>query len=466
MNEHLLRCIWLGLACTPASDTLALLRKHFDTPEDIYEADAEALHGAIGHKGRDLAALTDKSLVPAQRILNYCEATSVDIIAYDDPRYPQRLFELSNPPALLYCKGTLSLPDKTPIIGVVGTRSMTGYGKRHAFRISCELAAAGALIVSGMARGIDAVAAVGALHMGGQTIAVLGSGIDVVYPAEHRTLYAQIAENGAVVTEYPPGARPERYHFPQRNRLISALSDGVLLIEGSGSSGALITAGIAQDSGKKVFALPGDADRITSEAPNLLIQRGAVAVTAADDIINAFDYPGKTKAFLQLLRRIRHGTVDHVLQSYGVWTRETVPAKADDRAARDRDAVPAYTRATYVGAPDIESKPMGRVAAVSEAQERFHRDVTPEEASTADTQVKAEKANSTAPAPLPEGDTAGLVYAALPAEGDVTADELSEALPYIPFGEISAALTTLELLGSVQSLPGGRYRRSEHNEPA
>ncbi len=465
VNEHLLRNIWLGLACTPASDTFALLHKSFATTEEIYQADRETLRKTLGSKHRDLDALADKSLVPAQRILNYCQATSVNILAYDDAEYPQRLLDITNPPVLLYCKGSLPTLKQAPVIGMVGTRSMTAYGKRNAFRIACELAAAGVLIVSGMARGIDAVAAVGALHMGGKTVAILGSGIDVIYPPEHRTLYAQIAENGAVITEYPPGVRPERHHFPQRNRLISALSDGVFLVEGSGSSGALITAGLAQDCGKKVFALPGDTDRVTSEAPNLLIQRGAVAVTAADDIINAFEYPDKTKAFLQLLRRIRHGTVDHVLQSYGVWTREIAPTQTDDRAARARDAVPAYTRAAYVGAPDIESKPLLQANGGALFVKQPYESMSAQESVLTESD-KATQEQPQAPcallSALPAGDPAHRVYAALPQTGNMTANELAECLQDIPFGELSAALTTLELLGAVQNLPGGRYGRSEH----
>ena len=195
---------------------------------------------------------------------------------------------------LLYYRGVLPDFNAGVRIAVVGTRKLSDYGRKHAFSLSYDLAKSGATVVSGMAEGIDGVALAAALAADAPTVAVLGTGIDVCYPAEHLTLAKEIVKRGCVLTEYPPGTQPTRYTFPKRNRIISGLSSACLVIEGTERSGSLITARYAKEQGRLIYALPGYVGNKNSEAGNLLIKNGAKIVTAAEDIIRDFSDISRT----------------------------------------------------------------------------------------------------------------------------------------------------------------------------
>jgi DNA processing protein len=197
------------------------------------------------------------------------------------------LRHIPDPPALLYGCGVL--PDG-PALAIVGTRHPTDFGRAFTEQLAEELAAAGMIIVSGLARGIDAAAHRGTLNCGGKTLAVLGCGIDRIYPPENARLYHQIIEQGALISEYPPGSEPMPGHFPGRNRIISGLSKGTLVIEASRDSGSLITAEFALEQGKEVLAVPGGVDRKTSYGPNLLLKQGAHPVTEATEILEILGF--------------------------------------------------------------------------------------------------------------------------------------------------------------------------------
>lgn len=206
----------------------------------------------------------------------------------DDPEYPARLKQIDSPPLVLYCWGELLAQDEIAA-AIVGTRRATPYGRAAAAELAQGLAAAGVTIVSGMARGIDGVAHKAALEVGGRTIAVLGSGLDNLYPPEHRKLAGQIAESGAVLSDYPLGTRPESGNFPPRNRIISGLSLGVIVVEAADSSGALITANFAADHGRDVFAVPGRIHDRASRGANRLIASGAFPALSVDDVLEVLN---------------------------------------------------------------------------------------------------------------------------------------------------------------------------------
>jgi DNA processing protein len=199
-----------------------------------------------------------------------------------DPDYPQILRQIVDPPALIYGYGDLP---EGPALAIVGTRHPKDFGKAFTEQLAQELVAAGLVIISGLARGIDTAAHRGALNGGGKTLAILGCGIDQVYPPENATLYRQIIEQGTLISEYPPGSEPLPGHFPGRNRIISGLSKGTLVIEASRDSGSLITAEFALEQGREVMAVPGGIDRKTSYGPNILIKQGAHPITEATDIL-------------------------------------------------------------------------------------------------------------------------------------------------------------------------------------
>lgn len=290
---------WLWLSSThhlgPAV-TSALLDE-FGSPENVYFAPDEALFAAAEMTEQAKAELRDKSFDRAERILARCEATGVGIITMQDTAYPDRLRNIYAPPAVLYFRGTVPAMDEEAAVAVVGSRSATPYGAHVAREMSFRLARAGVLVVSGMAKGIDGIAHTGALQAGASTVAVLGCGADIIYPAVNKELFEDIIANGAVLTEYPPGTPAIGANFPARNRIISGLSLGVLVIEAPMRSGALITAQYAREQGRGVFAVPGNIDMRESEGGNALIKAGASVVTEVEDILREYAplFPAKIR---------------------------------------------------------------------------------------------------------------------------------------------------------------------------
>lgn len=260
--------------------------------------------GPVGYKklvlrfGSAEAALNDvihKKNVPSEEWakdeISRAVAAGVEIVADDDRRYPQALLALKDAPPLLYAKGNIELFNHRPMLAVVGTRNASIAGRRFASRMAFELTENNVLIVSGMARGIDSAAHKGALYARGQrgpTVAVLGTGIDLVYPPENENLYRQIAEQGLLVSEYPLGTAAQSGNFPRRNRIVAGMANGVLVTEATQKSGSLITARFAADNGRTVFAVPGAPGDARSEGPNFLLRHGALWAEKAGDITTAF----------------------------------------------------------------------------------------------------------------------------------------------------------------------------------
>jgi len=214
----------------------------------------------------------------------YAEENNISLVAYMDPRYPQNLLEIHDPPVLLYVAGNVDALHNRAV-AIVGSRTASFYGKEMAREIASVLTFDGVTVVSGLARGIDTEAHRAAVKTGGYTVAVLGSGLDVIYPRENKDLYAAICEKGAVVSEYPFGTEPYPYNFPKRNRIISGLAQGVLVVEAAKRSGSLITARSALDEGRDVFCVPGKANAIQAQGTNNLIKQGAKLVTSAEEIL-------------------------------------------------------------------------------------------------------------------------------------------------------------------------------------
>ncbi|MBE6910720.1 MAG: DNA-protecting protein DprA [Ruminococcaceae bacterium] len=291
---------WLWLSeCKglPTGMKLRLLQ-HFGDPENIWYAERDDLLLAEGMTPKLADALSDKSTAEADRILGECERLGVRILTMQDADYPVRLSNIYEPPVLLYVKGRLPLVDEEAAIAMVGTRGATPYGIATAETLAYEMAKQGALIVSGAASGIDSAAHRGALRAGGKTVAVLGCGVDVVYPRENAGLYRDIAAAGALVSEYPPGTAAVGAHFPVRNRIISGLCLATVVVEAPERSGALITARTALEQGRDVYAVPGAINAPASRGCNRLIADGAAALVAdSGDILWAYEarFPHKLR---------------------------------------------------------------------------------------------------------------------------------------------------------------------------
>ena len=298
--DNLVYWIWLSLACTPDSNTFSKLMNKYDDAKSIYDATDREIRSVVGAKISDCSALADKSLDKAKEIYKFCTEKGVGILTYQNENFPVSLRDIPTPPVLLYYRGKLPDFNKGFRCAIVGTRSLSDYGRKNAFKLGYDMACAGATVVSGMAIGIDGVALAGALAAGAPTVAVIGSGIDVCYPSVHLTLARNIVKNGCVLTEYAPGTKPDKFNFPRRNRIISGLCPATVVVEGKEGSGSMITARHAKSQGREVFAFPGNVGSDGSQSTNLLIKNGALLCTGAEDIIKRFEkeYLGALNPFL------------------------------------------------------------------------------------------------------------------------------------------------------------------------
>ena len=266
---------------------LQLLRR-FQSPRAIYTADAGALAQLEGMTVAARNSLMERDLAPAQRILDQCAEKRIRLLTFFDEAYPKRLKNISDPPMVLYYKGSLPDFDETPVIGVVGTRSASEYGLQIAGKLGYEISRCGGIVVSGMAAGIDCEAMNGALAAGRPTVGVLGCGADVVYPTSARELYRAVETFGCVLSEFPPETPPAKWNFPRRNRIISGLSCGVLVVEAPEKSGALITAREALEQGRDVFVVPGNINSPSCTGSNRLLRDGAGLVTCGWDVMEEY----------------------------------------------------------------------------------------------------------------------------------------------------------------------------------
>ncbi len=281
---------------------LQALIAHFGDAESAWRSGPEELRAA-GLSGKVLDRLVElRSSLDVNALWERIAAQGIRVTTWLDEGYPGRLKEIDQPPPVLYSRGEL-LPEDDFAVAIVGTRRATPYGRQVTEELSAYLAGNGISIVSGLARGVDATAHSAALRAGGRTLAVLGSGVDRIYPPENRALADQIMAHGAVLSDYPVGTAPEASNFPPRNRIISGLSMAVVVIEAGETSGALITAGFAAEQGREVFAVPGSILAPQSKGTNKLIQSGALPLLSAEDLLQALNLTrlGAQKSARQIL---------------------------------------------------------------------------------------------------------------------------------------------------------------------
>lgn len=282
MLEH---WIWLSESLYPGGQAENEWSAHFSSAEEVFDADKEEILKIGGIMRSEIDALCRKKLKRAEEIKKYCDENNIEIIPYDSENYPKALRNVYAPPPIIYRRGTFSQLNDVPMFTIVGTRKSTKEGERTAYEFACKLSDAGCTIVSGMADGIDAAANRGAIAGKTPTIAVLGCGVDVVYPVGNASLMEDILRCGAVISEFAPGTVARAHHFPIRNRIMAALGMGVLVVEAPSKSGALITANLAAEDGKDVFAVPGSIYNSNYDGSNNLIKTGCIPVTEAADIV-------------------------------------------------------------------------------------------------------------------------------------------------------------------------------------
>ena len=312
--------------------TAAALLRRFGTPENVFLAGAEDYKEIDGIRRSDISQLQIKDIEIANKTLASCAEIGCRVITLQDAEYPERLRNIYDPPIALYVRGNLPPIDDEPAVAIVGTRTCTPYGLKMAENIGYRLAHHNLLVVTGLARGIDTAAARGALRGGGPVIGVIGSGLDVIYPPENKTLFDDVASSGAIISEYPPGAAAIASHFPVRNRILSGISLGVAVIEAPKKSGALITAARALEQGRDVFALPGNVDARNSEGSNLLLREGAIPILSGEDIVGEYAelFPERIKSNsqVQMIPLERKGT-DRAQKAQLISDGDAVTAKHD-----------------------------------------------------------------------------------------------------------------------------------------
>ncbi len=436
--------IWFALRCGIANKEFQPLLETYGTPYDLFNADEvelETLPCSQSLKNR----LADKSLREATQIMDYCKENGVELLFWQDESYPASLRPLRDPPVLLYYKGHLPAISRRLCISVVGTRSMSEYGKRMAYKIGYELASAGTVVVSGLALGNDSVAAAGAISAGGQTVAVLGCGIDTVYPREHEKLFEEILVRGAVMTEFPPATPPEGKNFPIRNRIISGLSQGTVVIEGDLRSGALITARTAILQGRDIYAFPGNVGETNSAGTNQLISDGASIVLKARDVLDnyTFLYRDVLDMAKLLKAETRSEPDDELLTRLGVSVR-TTPARRTEGATPSRTGEP--------------SRP-GRMGSTAGHTDAPSPQTPPRSPSTPKAPPHSAPAKGDASQKILSQltDTQRRIFEVLPLDHAVPIDHVTRE--GFSVGEVMAAMTILEIRGLTVTLPGGLYAR-------
>lgn len=434
-DENTLYWLWLAEKCGIASNQFGRLIEKYDNPFDIYLLEDDEVEQLDGISTSLKAKLCQKNLDTSYGILKYCKENHVDIISYGDRRYPLRMKSMIDPPVVLYCRGHFPDFNSLLCIGMVGTRRMSEYGKQSAYKIGYELSAAGAVVVSGMALGIDGVSACGALEAGGTTVAVLGCGISVVYPKEHKRLMEDIARKGAVITEYPPEEPPRGHNFPKRNRIISGLCQGVVIVECPAESGAMITAKTAINQGREVFALPGKIDDGNSDGPNELIQQGAYTVLSTEDVLKHYEFLYRDvtdwKAMQRASRKLRPEDVDKVLEKYGVNGN-----KSSAKTEKKEIAAKGASKDKKISAAEV-----GKTERVSGAEENAGESL----------------ADNSAELLAGLDDFSKKIFESMPIDKPISPDNLTAM--GIDAGKAITALSMLELVGLVSALPGGLYVR-------
>jgi len=316
---------WLSLALTPGLGpaTLKKLVQRFGSAQQILAANRKALEECPFLRKDSLASLCDQKTIAkaADHELRLAEKAGISLLCWDDPLFPSLLKEINDPPPILYVLGSPQLLS-APGIAMVGARAASSYGLQVAERLAMELARHDLVITSGFAMGVDTAAHRGALAAGGKTIAVMGCGLDIIYPSQNKKLHGQIAAHGAIISESPLGTPPEGFRFPARNRIISGLSLGVVVVEAAHRSGTLITAHQALEQGRDVFAIPGRIDSPKSEGCHRLIQEGAKLVHNATDILEELALsapaasPAEAKPQTQLLLPPEEDKVFSLLEVY------------------------------------------------------------------------------------------------------------------------------------------------------
>ena len=447
--------IWLAETFGQGSRTAALLANRFRSAKKIFDGAADTLEPDEDFDEKRIAKIQTKlqsrSLDGAEYILARCENLGVSVVTWDSSEYPRQLRTLPDMPLVLYVRGKLPDCEKNMLTTIVGTRTMTEYGRTIAYSLGAGLAYGGSIVVSGMALGADSMGLLGALDAGGTTIAVLGSGVDVIYPKEHREIYYKIMDKGAVISEFAPGTPPVGAHFPIRNRIMSGLSDATVVVEANLSSGSLITARLAESQGRKLFAVPGKVGEDGAEGPNLLIRDGALPCVCAEDILAEFEF-------------IYNDTVK-LHKAHAAMRNFDSKAKSEDAMARMRIGT-SYESRNYYGVGSYGGRARDNKPKITKVEIARNETKTIKERIEENKTARDEKKSTENNKKIVEAKKIDLdmldeseikVYNKMKANVPTLPDDLVDA--ETPISTVMSALTMLEMTGAVESGGGGYFMR-------
>lgn len=480
MKDYRLYWIWLACRAGQGSKLAVKLINMFGNAVNVYSASVDDIEKSEDHGfstreiGQIRKILSDKSLDEAETILEDATKLGQRVLVPTDEDFPKSLLTLRDAPMVLYVAGTLPKMNRELSISVVSTRTMSDSGRRNSYAIGYGLAAGGAVVVSGMALGGDSMAQCGAVSAGGKTVAVLGCGVDVVYPKDHRNLYNTILKHGAIISEYPPRTRPCGFHFPIRNRIISGLSAGTVVVEADMKSGALITAKHAIYQGRHVFAVPGDVASPNSEGTNNLIKNGAFVATSAEDVLAEYEflYPHSIsmKAYFRAMRGLevdasseeamarlrvsaRGGKNYYGNGAYGgknAWLGKGLSSVKTRVKSGDKRNASADVPMGEFAEPVKTEKSVGKYAEKKAPQKLTVPEILPT--------TEAEKTTSQSRIEFDLLDEINIkVYNLMKPDVPMIPDEL--VTDTISISEVLSSLSMLELAGAVESGAGGYFLR-------
>lgn len=454
MNEKTLYYLWLSSTIRPGSKTPKILLEHFGAIEKVFEADKE-MYKKLDIPSGEIQALCAKNLDNAKRYYEYCVQKNVNILVYESAFYPERLKIIDNPPPLLYFLGTLAYLDDNACITMVGTRSCSERGFRLAYEVAFETAKKGAVIVNGLALGIDGACIAGALDAGGYAVGVLGCGIDRIYPYGNKDLFERLESGGLIMTEFPPFSKPNGANFPIRNRVISALSVATVVFEADSSSGALITARHATSQGRRIFAVPAKPYDKNYSGALELIKDGASVFTQADDVLSEYSMSFPHRINLEERFVIPKDKEDFYVSKYFKKdvnpdcpvNRRFTPNNKSDKPKENGKKVKEHRNCEE----EIEKSQFSPTVFLQgkTAQEDIN--------SKKESQVISERADVS----KVEKDISALspsereVYMLLLRYGSLSADEIAEK--GLKIDDILSTLTLLEIYELVRAKPGGKY---------
>ena len=458
MNEKILHYIWLSSTLRPGSKTPKLLLEHFGDIEKIFSCEKED-YEALSIPRPEIIALCNKDLQKAIKYYEYCVKNKIGILCYDDPCYPERLKIIENPPPMFYYRGRLNQLDDYPCITMVGTRSCSERGFRMAYETAFDASSKGAVIVNGLALGIDGACIAGALDANGYAIGLLGCGIDRIYPYGNKDLFERLSASGLILSEFAPFTEPKGENFPVRNRVISGLSLATVIFESGEGSGALLTAKHALEQGRRIFAVPGKPYDKTYAGPLELIKDGATVFTEADDVLTEYSMSFPHRINLANINKPSTDKLDLLVSKY--FKKDTDPDAPVNRryVHKNKGANESanHKRAEYYADKDAVEKAVNKTSAILNQREM------PENLSDSLSETKkVQDKRDTVKTPPPNHDlsifteTEKKIYWYIYEYGSLTPDQIAEK--GIKIEDILSALTLLEVYGCVAAAPGGKYQ--------